>query len=179
MSKFGVASFEERQQIENNYMKEVIDYVLSRSDTVKVDVADVPLQKRDDVDLIWHKTNSSVSTIEVKIDAQAHKTGNFAFETISQELKATPGCILRTKSNYFYYYWAGSADLWRMETERMQRWFVDEMTKTPKRFRIVETATQLDNGRIYTSICRLVPLKDLQNGLGENLHHKKLRENND
>ena len=61
MSKFGIASFEERQQTENNYMQEVIDYVLSRSDTVKVDVADIALQKRDDVDLIWHKTNSSVS----------------------------------------------------------------------------------------------------------------------
>ena len=49
-----------------------------------------------------------------------------------------------------------------MDTKKVQAWFLDEMKKTPNRFRPFETYTRLDDGTCYSSFGRLVPLDDLK-----------------
>lgn len=155
----------------------VTNYLLRQEATISVVTAPTEMQKSDDIDLIWSHVvggHEIETTVEVKIDTQAHNTYNFAFETVSNETRSTPGCFLRTKAELFYYLWAGSGDLWRMKTEPTRRWFLAEMSSRPKRFRTFETTTRVANGVFYSSYGRLIPLTDLKAGLGSGLRNVKL-----
>jgi hypothetical protein len=165
--------FSERQELESLYLPFIVDLLYSRSDTTSVENATPQEQLQKDIDLQWSrivKGREITSSIEVKIDAQGHKTRNFAFETVSNEITATRGCFMRTESEYLFYLFAGSGELWRMPTEIVRGWFVKELSKRPKRFPRVTPFTPASNGRTgYPSICALVSVTELKNGLGENL----------
>lgn len=158
-------------------MPRVVEFLLRQEATTTVVTAGIDLQKSDDVDLIWSHIvggHEVETTIEVKVDTQAHNTYNFAFETVSNEMRGTAGCFLRTKAELFYYLWTGSGDLWRMRTAPTRRWFTSEMSSRPKRFRTFETTTRISDGLFYSSYGRLVPLVDLKAGLGDGLRCVRL-----
>jgi len=165
--------FGERQELESLYLPSIVDLLYSRSDTTSVEEATPKQQIEKDIDLLWSrivKGREITSSIEVKIDSQGHKTRNFAFETISNEITATRGCFMRTESDYLFYLFAGSGELWRMSTEIVRNWFVGELSKRPKRFPRVTPFTPASNGRKgYPSVCALVSVAELQNGLGKDL----------
>ena len=161
----GFASFEERRQTETEHTKKIYDYLRSKPETFGLTDASVEVQKKEDIDFFWLRaTEAEVSetSVELKVDTQGHETGNFAFETVSNETRGTIGCFLRTTSDLFFYFLAGTNELWVMDTKKVQAWFLDEMKKTPNRFRPFETYTRLDDGTCYSSFGRLVPLDDLK-----------------
>mgnify|MGYP006269361235 CR=1 FL=1 len=161
----GFASFEERQETETEHTKTIYDYLYKRPETVGLTTASVEVQKKEDIDFFWMRAVEAKieeTSVELKVDTQGHETGNFAFETVSNETRGTLGCFLRTNSDLFFYYLAGSNELWVMETRRVQQWFLDEMKKTPKRFQPFETYTKLNDGTCYSSYGRLVPIEDVK-----------------
>ena len=161
----GFASFEERQEIETAHVKTIYDYLYKRPETVGLTPASVEVQKKEDIDFFWLRANATKveeTGVELKVDTQGHETGNFAFETVSNETRGTLGCFLRTNSDLFFYYLVGSGELWVMETRKIQQWFLSEMKKTPNRFRPFETYTKLDDGTCYSSYGRLVPIEDVK-----------------
>lgn len=161
------ATFGERSAQEALVLPEVVGFLERRPGTVHVVPATAEQQRQDDVDLVWTRSIDGTHverTVEVKVDSQVASTGNFAYETISNELRATPGCFIRTKSYWFLYVCATTMTVWAVETERVQRWFAAEMAKRKSRFRQFQTYTEV-NGQYYATLGRLVPVRDFEHGL--------------
>ena len=174
----GLATFGQRSKTEAEMMPRVEAYLWGRPNTVSVDTAPVELQKAEDIDLLWGrrtKGGDTTTTVEVKVDTQIHKTGNFAFEVVVDLLKPKRGCIIRTTSDYLFYVCASTGKMWAMRTPAFQAWFIDEITSIAKlgtrkrRWQITTTNSAMSNGRYYTSVCYLVPEADLIKGLGDDL----------
>lgn len=80
--------------------------ILTKQENVRA-IMDVRSDKRsqdDDVDFIVQYSNKQVYKIEVKTDRKAHETGNIIYELTSN---SNPGCMARSKADYFYYYIPG------------------------------------------------------------------------
>jgi hypothetical protein len=63
--------------------------------------------------------------IEVKGDTKAHQTGNFFFETVSNEALGTQGCFLKSKAHLLFYYLLETDRLYIFPMKRMQNWFLE------------------------------------------------------
>ena len=178
---FGVATMGQREQTERGGIEEITKYLKSLPETVDVIPATKEQQKGQDIDLVWVRTRDGKevnSTVEVKVDTQGHTTGNYAFETISNEELRTPGCFVRTEADLFFYYFVGDKKLHIMKTDTARDWFLGEMRKKPKRFRIFDTYTPNDNGsHHYCTIGRLVPKSELKAALGAGLVVRDLSPN--
>lgn len=166
-------SFDERSKIEALFMPFVVEYLLEQPETIEVQPADEYQQRIQDIDLLWkraYRGEANWKTIEVKVDTQAHKTGNFVFETISNKQAKTIGCFLKSEADYLYYLFAGAGVLWRMPFGVARDWFLREIKANPERFRIVEPSTPASNGRKgYTSEAYLIPVSALRRGLEHDL----------
>ncbi|MCB8942439.1 MAG: hypothetical protein H6658_01560 [Ardenticatenaceae bacterium] len=109
-----------------------------------------------DVDLLWtvlEKERLRVIPVEVKGD-RYHRTGNFFFETISNEGKGTPGCFLYTKAEWLFYYFLEIGKLYCLHMEKVRPWFLANM----HRFKEQRTSTPTRSGSSYVTIGRLVPI---------------------
>lgn len=175
---FGVATMGQRETTEAAGMVEIVAYLKSLQETVDVRPASKEQQKNDDIDLIWIRQKNGAefeSTVEVKVDTQGHMTGNYAFETISNEELRTPGCFVRTKADLFFYYFVEDKDLHIMKTSVARDWFLSEMRRKPKRFRIFDTYTPNDSGtHHYCTIGRLVSKTELKKALGTGVVRRNL-----
>ena len=112
-----------------------------------------------DVDLLWTvlvKGRLRVISVEVKGDTY-HHTGNFFFETVSNESKGTPGCFLYTKAEWLFYYFVEIGKLYCLPVPRVRPWFVQNMD----RFKEQRTSTPTRSGESYVTIGRLVPITDV------------------
>jgi hypothetical protein len=110
-----------------------------------------------DVDLLWtvlEKERMRVIPVEVKGD-RYHRTGNFFFETVSNEGKGTPGCFLYTKAEWLFYYFVEIGTLYCLPMVEVRPWFVQNMG----RFKEQRTSTPTYSGESYVTIGRLVPIK--------------------
>jgi len=109
-----------------------------------------------DVDLLWtvlEKERLRVIPVEVKGD-RYHRTGNFFFETVSNDSKGTPGCFLYTKAEWLFYYFLEIGRLYCLPMEKVRPWFVQNMS----RFKEQRTSTPTRGGESYVTIGRLVPI---------------------
>ena len=109
-----------------------------------------------DVDLLWtvvEKERLRVIPVEVKGD-RYHHTGNFFFETVSNEGKGTPGCFLYTKAEWLFYYFLEVGTLYCLPVGKVRPWFVQNMI----RFKEQRTSTPTRSGSNYVTIGRLVPI---------------------
>lgn len=109
-----------------------------------------------DVDLLWtvlEKERLRVIPVEVKGD-RYHRTGNFFFETVSNESKGTPGCFLYTKADWLFYYFLEIGRLYCLPMGKVRPWFIRSMS----RFKEQRTSTPTLNGESYVTIGRLVPI---------------------
>jgi hypothetical protein len=109
-----------------------------------------------DVDLLWtlaEEQRLRVIPVEVKGD-RYHRTGNFFFETVSNEGKGTPGCFLYTKAEWLFYYFLEIGTLYCLPMPATRLWFEANM----ERFREQRTSTPTRNGESYVTIGRLVPI---------------------
>lgn len=154
----GHPSFDESRDLESLFMPSVVKYLLDREETTEIREANKQEQLTHDIDLYWshiYKAQEIETSVEVKVDGQGHKTGNFAFETVSNKQADTRGCFLRTEADEMYYLLAGSGELYRWKTNVVRDWFIENR----KRFREVTPQTPSSNGRKgYSSTCSLVPV---------------------
>lgn len=120
-------------------------------------VEDNPVYQAHDVDLLWTVVGRSgrmrVIAIEIKGD-RYHETGNFFFETVSNESKGTPGCFLYTSAKWLFYYFVDAGDLFCLPMTRIRPWFHHHMELFEER----RTSTPV-GGETYVTVGRLVPIE--------------------
>jgi hypothetical protein len=112
-----------------------------------------------DVDLLWtiigRDDHLRVIPVEVKGD-RYHQTGNFFFETVSNEARGTPGCFLYTKAEWLFYYFVEIGLLYCLPMDKVRPWF------EWNQYRFAESRTSTPVGEeSYVTIGRLVPIKTL------------------
>ncbi|WP_214688301.1 MULTISPECIES: hypothetical protein [unclassified Exiguobacterium] len=111
--------------------------------------------QKKDVDLLWVYLENGVEKmkrIEAKIDR--YKSGNFFFETVSNENKGTPGCFLYTEADYLFYYFLEWKSLFVLPVKEIQTWF----SANEHRFKEKTLATAVGKD-YYTSKGKVVPIK--------------------
>jgi hypothetical protein len=120
-------------------------------------VEDNPIYQEHDVDLLWAVVERSgrlrIIPIEIKGDTY-HQTGNFFYETISNESKGTPGCFLYTKAKWLFYYFVEAGILYCLPMGQVRPWFYTYM----ERFEERKTSTPVGN-ETYVTVGRLVPIQ--------------------
>jgi hypothetical protein len=120
-------------------------------------VEDNPIYQEHDVDLLWVVVERSgrlrVIPIEIKGDTY-HQTGNFFFETISNESKGTPGCFMYTRAKWLFYYFVEVGTLYCLPMATVRPWFYHQM----ERFDEKKTSTPV-GGEMYVTVGRLVPIQ--------------------
>ena len=160
-----MASFQERVATEREHMGRITEYLYAREETVGISDATDEEQRQKDIDFHWMRVYGDrvlTTPVEVKVDTQGHSTGNLAFETVSNEIRGTRGCFMRSEAELLFYYLSGSAELWVMDLALTRKWFEEEMSKSRNRFRMFETYTSLSNGQVYSSYGRLIPVEELK-----------------
>ncbi len=115
-----------------------------------------PAYQMKDIDLLWTRSLPDKSlktcTIEVKGD-RYHQTGNYFFETVSNEGKNTPGCFLYTQADYIFYYFVAERELHILPMPATRTWFLKHLTS----FRERRTSTPVGKGAAYVTVGRLIP----------------------
>ena len=94
--------------------RDILRYLHFLEETVEViDVEESPEYQKIDVDLIW-KRNADPSIITEQLEIKGdryYRTGNFFFETISNQSRNTPGCFMYTEADYLFYYFVEVKEL--------------------------------------------------------------------
>lgn len=115
-----------------------------------------PAYQEHDIDLLWtvqtREGGLRVFLVEVKGD-RYHRTGNFFFETVSNEQKQTPGCFLYTKADYLFYYFVEIGRLYSLPLAQVRPWFMAHSDRFAER----RTSTPAGISH-YITIGRLVPI---------------------
>lgn len=119
------------------------------------DVEDIHEYQEIDVDLLINYTNRQV-LVEIKADRH-HKTGNFFFETVSNVERDTLGCFLYTQADYIFYYFIHIQTLYVLPMPQVRQWFLTNIDNFSQR----AVQTPVGGGRYYTTLGRLVPIKDV------------------
>jgi hypothetical protein len=125
-----------------------------------------------DVDLLWTTLDRfgrlRVIPIEIKGD-RYHQTGNFFFETVSNESRQTPGCFLYTKAEWLFYYFVEIGMLYCLPMSEVRPWFEAH----GGRFKESRTSTPVRNNR-YVTVGRLVPIQTLLAEVSSILQYQKV-----
>ena len=131
-------------------------YLLTLPQTVGIlNVEKDPVYRAKDIDLLWKRkqeTKVVECSIEIKGDRYYH-TGNYFFETFSNEGKGTPGCFLYTEANFIYYFFLQQRELHILPMPDTRIWFIENMY----RFKERKTSTPVKAGEYYITVGRLVP----------------------
>ena len=115
-----------------------------------------PHYRTKDIDILWEVLLEDGSTKTVSIEVKGdrwYKTGNYFFETISNEGKETPGCFLYTEADYVYYYFVTERELHILPMPATREWFIERLESFKER----KTSTPLSSGGAYLTVGRLVP----------------------
>ena len=136
-------------------------------------VEDDPAYQEMDVDLLWSivdgEGNLRIIPVEVKGD-RYHRTGNFFFETVSNEGKGTAGCFLYTKADWLFYYFVEIGRLYCLPMHGIRPWFDAHM----HRFRERRTSTPVARGQDrYITVGRLVPIQTVLDEVPGILQYQK------
>ena len=122
-------------------------------------VEEDPAYQEHDVDLLWTTLDRfgrlRVIPVEIKGD-RYHQTGNFFFETISNESRNTPGCFLYTKAEWLFYYFVEIGMLYCLPMSEVRPWFEAHGGRFEER----RTSTPVRD-RQYVTVGRLVPIQTL------------------
>lgn len=110
-----------------------------------------------DIDILMHKKNSDeVINIEIKTDYTKYK--NIFAEFLSCREKNTPGCWVKTKSDYILYYFKASGIIYVIPTNQGKKLMNEEKWKEGTAFDIVHTGEKVVR---KTSVGKLIPIKKL------------------
>lgn len=119
-------------------------------------VEDDPAYQKFDVDLLWSVVeHGRIRTIPIEIKGDTyHQTGNFFFETVSNEGRSTNGCFLYTAAKWLFYDFIGIERLYCLPLAHAQPWFANNMDRFHER----RTSTPTAAGSHYITVGRLVPI---------------------
>ena len=154
-----LVSFEERQRTETEGKPLVEGYLKSLSAGGVLREATAHEQQSLDIDYVWAPVGKPEVSVEMKVDSQAHRTGNFAFETISNEVRCVQGCFMRSKADYLFYLLLGNKTLYVMKISDVRQWFVSVMERNQQPFRQFRCNTPIEGGRLIHSQGYLVPIQ--------------------
>jgi hypothetical protein len=163
-----IVTFKDRMATEAIMLPAVVDYLRSKEGSIEVIGASAEEQRADDIDLHWTRLVDGESvrrSVEVKVDTMMNRTGNFAFETISNELRLSVGCFMRSQAYWFAYVCAETRTMWAMEMTAVRDWFITTHTEQPLLFAPFQTFTKVANGVHYSTFGRLVPVAVLEKGM--------------
>lgn len=132
-----------------------------------------------DIDMIWERKINNVIqriTIEIKGD-RYHHTGNYFFETVSNDQKNTPGCFLYTEADYLFYYFVFAKELHILPMPATRNWFLENEYRYTK---ITKTSTVDNFGKfMYNTLGKLVPKVDVRAAEIEGMKIVKLKKSID
>jgi hypothetical protein len=114
------------------------------------------LYRTKDIDILWKIKLGAGTTKTVAIEVKGdrwYKTGNYFFETISNEGKNTPGCFMYTEADFIYYYFVEERELHILPMPQTRNWF----NQHKEEFREKRTSTPIGNRVDYVTVGRLIP----------------------
>lgn len=147
----------EASLVANRGAQDIENWLRSFKCTLEViNVENEPEYQARDIDLIWVYCLEGIiqrKTIEIKADTY-YGTGNYFFETISNEGKGTPGCFLYTAADLVYYYFVEEKELHVLPMPATRNWFLSRL----QQFKEKKTSTPIRRNRdFYVTVGRLVP----------------------
>jgi len=130
-----------------------------------INVENNPEYQDKDIDLIWKYENAEKRLCEcaIEVKTDSYTTGNFWLETISNDAKNTQGCFLKSKADYFFYYFEKLDILYIIPLKPAQKWLGLNLN----RFRESKTSTKdkKTGTHLYHTIGRIVPIETLRKEL--------------
>ena len=97
-----------------------------------IDVRNDKVFQKYDVDFLVYTDRSIIVPIEVKSDTMAHRTGNIAYEVLSNKHYNTKGCFEKTRARYIYYYLTKTKQLYQIDVKKL-RLYVEVNYKNKKK----------------------------------------------
>ncbi len=151
-----------KSHIGSKGVKDIIVYLKSLSETFNViNVENIAGFREKDIDLIWNR-KTGYKTIPVKIEVKTdkyHNTGNYFFETISNNNKNTLGCFMYTEADFIYYYFIDTKELHILPMPETRNWFLSNIN----RFKEVNVKSTEAGTGFYHSVGRLININLMRN----------------
>jgi hypothetical protein len=152
-------TFEEKNDFSKKGIDIVCKYLRSLKKTIDVkNVEDDPDYQKNDIDLVWvYKKGENKIMISVEVKTDNYATGNFWLETLSNEALGTPGCFVKSKAKYLFYYFTKWDSMYIIPLKKAVPWFKDNLD----RFRESKTTTNVNGKYKHTTVGRLVPIETM------------------
>ncbi|MGV3541488.1 MAG: hypothetical protein ACO1OQ_16850 [Rufibacter sp.] len=148
---------EETSEVAAQAAQIVEEFLRRQPRTVEVrNVENDPQYQAQDIDLLWmgRTDDGALKTVRIEVKGDRyHTSGNYFFETISNEGKGTPGCFLYTCADYIYYLFVDIRELHILPMPATRDWFLPKL----QTFRERKTTTPTTAGKRYYTVGRLVP----------------------
>ncbi|MCT7983354.1 NERD domain-containing protein [Laspinema sp. A4] len=146
-------TMQESTEVTDRATADITQWLQNSPRTISVqNVENDPHYRAIDVDLLV-TTDRGESKLEIKGD-RYHKTGNFFFETQTNQEKNTPGCFLYTEADWLCYYFVEIGLLYLLPMPQTRDWFLNHLERFPSK----STTTPIRGGGCYTTVGRLVPI---------------------
>jgi len=150
-------TFEEKDEFSKKGIQIVDNYLMSLKKTISVkNVENDPNYQKNDIDLVWvYKKDDHEIMISIEVKTDKYTTGNFWLETISNKRLNTPGCFIKSKAKYIFYYFIKWDCMYIIPLKKAIPWFLKNIDK----FRVSETTTKDNSGEYrHTTVGRIVPI---------------------
>jgi 5'-3' exonuclease len=140
-------------------VEKAINYLKSFENTISIENVELDkIYQELDIDLIWSLSkNGKEKSITIEVKTDTYMTGNIFLETISNDKKKTLGCFMKSKADYWFYYFSGYKIALLIPLFNARCWFTDNLI----RFKEKKTSTFSNNKILYTSTGYIVPIKIL------------------
>ena len=158
-------TFTEKNDFSKKGISVVCAYLSSLKKTISIkNVEDDPNYQKNDIDLVWvYKKENKELMISIEVKTDKYTTGNFWLEILSNEELGTPGCFVKSKAKYLFYYFTEWDSMYIMPLGVAKEWFFANL----KRFRESKTTTKDENGNYrHTTVGRIVPINIMMKEVG-------------
>ena len=153
MESYKTNTYDMKTQLQRGKVgEEIIYWWLYNQDFCIEDVRDEPGYQKEDVDFIVFE-NGEQAKIEVKTDF--YTTGNI-FVELESSLGTTRGCILKTKSDFIFYFFIKENKLFIIDVKEFQDYIVENKGRFPKK---------IVHNKSYDTLGITIPHKILQEEL--------------
>ncbi len=144
-----------RQSIEVGKQGEILimEYLENNENVLNVeDVSDNPTYQDSDIDFIVQFANGKTGTIEIKTDR--YTSGNIFYETISNKEHGVPGCMVKSKADFLFYYFTETRELYIINFNQYRKWFDENINRFNRK-----ELKNIDRKRTgtYTSVGYTIP----------------------
>jgi hypothetical protein len=158
-------TFTEKNDFSKKGISVVCAYLSHLKKTILVkNVEDDPDYQKNDIDLVWvYKKEDKQLMISIEVKTDKYTTGNFWLEILSNEELGTPGCFLKSKAKYLFYYFTKWDSMYIMPLGVAKGWFLANLD----RFKTSKTTTKDEKGNYrHTTVGKLVPINIMMKEVG-------------